>query len=273
MAGSSTPSDPTQFRLFATAGSSSRVGGSGYAYGTNEGEQFFIDDRPGLLIFDPSFSGGGDEIVLSGKASDWQAHRFVSLMTLSDGDTTVIVPVGTPATMLSFADGGRPLRYERETDSMKIGDQTIGTEPVSLVGDSDILSLMFDVVPPTEPGKLFLFENGEAAIGGRHTVIGTNEAERVTSLSGNLKLDASFGRGGDIVELQKPADDFTAVRIGSTIRLFAQGIEIEIPVGTAGLELEFGDDSRTLRYDVALEQIMIGNQAIAFEPTALAMIA
>lgn len=273
MASPSTASSVTQFRLFVTPNSMTPIGGSGYGYGTNEGEQFIIDDRPGLLIFDPSFSGGGDEIVLPGKAAEWQASRFVSLMTLTNGETTIIVPVGTPATMLSFADGGRPLRYEVASDSMKIGDQIIETEPETLTGESNIVSLMFDGVVPSEPGKLFLFENGAAAIGGDHTVIGTNEAERVTAISGKLTLDASFGRGGDVVALEKSIDDFAAVRVGSTIKLLAQGVEVAIPVGTTGLELEFTEGSRTLRYDTALERVMIGNQPIAFELTPLAAIA
>jgi hypothetical protein len=82
-------------------------------------------------------------------------------------------------------------------------------------------------------------------------VIGTNAGgEVITVTGGNISLDASFANGGDTIALEGEAEDYTATVSGSRVILTStvNGATVSIPVGTAGLAIEFGgDDTRTLR--------------------------
>lgn len=273
MAVTSEANSTNNFLYLASAHSRTRIGGTGTVVGTQDSEQFIVDDRPGLIAFDPSLNAGGDEIVLTGKAEEWHADRFFNLVRLTHGDQALVLPVGINATMLSFADGLRPLVYTVATDSITIGNQAVVVDPMAITAKSDTFSLGWDTPWPANPGQMFLVEGGEAALGADAVIYGTTAAERVIALSGELHFDPSFNRGGDVIVTDKPLADFTASRSGSSVTLAAAGIELTIPVGTAGLELQFADGSETLRYDPALGQVVIGAQAIGLDPLHLAAIA
>ncbi|QQN75457.1 hypothetical protein [Croceicoccus sp. YJ47] len=94
-------------------------------------------------------------------------------------------------------------------------------------------------------------------------VIGTNNDETVTIVSGNVTLDASFANGGDTIELAGEAEQYSAVLSGSRVIItnIASGATVSIPVGTEGLTVEFGgDDARVL---------MIEDGAVMFGGTAI----
>nr|WP_281423054.1 M10 family metallopeptidase C-terminal domain-containing protein [Sphingomonas colocasiae] len=116
------------------------------------------------------------------------------------------------------------------------------------------------------------------AIQGYYEIFGSNDAaERITVHAGTtIALQGDFARGGDIVALTAPADEFTGRLSGSYVILTNRidGIEALIPVGSVGLTLIFADetgaltDSRTLRFDG--NGVMLGSEAITATETALA---
>jgi hypothetical protein len=97
-------------------------------------------------------------------------------------------------------------------------------------------------------------------------VIGTNAGgEEITVTGGNITLDGSFTNGGDTIALVGEAEDYTATISGSRVILTStvNGTTISIPVGTAGLAIEFGgDDTRTLRVNAG-GALVLGDQVIA----------
>ncbi|WP_299308862.1 hypothetical protein [uncultured Croceicoccus sp.] len=94
-------------------------------------------------------------------------------------------------------------------------------------------------------------------------VIGTSNDETITIVSGNVTLDASFANGGDTIELAGEAEEYTAALSGSRVIItnVATGATVSIPVGTAGLDVEFGnDDTRSLM--VMNGAVMFGDQTV-----------
>ena len=94
-------------------------------------------------------------------------------------------------------------------------------------------------------------------------VIGTSNDETITIVSGNVTLDASFANGGDTIELAGEAEEYTAALSGSRVIItnVATGATVSIPVGTAGLDVEFGgDDTRSLM--VMNGAVMFGEQTV-----------
>jgi hypothetical protein len=96
-------------------------------------------------------------------------------------------------------------------------------------------------------------------------VIGTTAGgEEITVVGGNITFDNSFNAGGDTIALAGEAEDYTARISGSRVILTStvNGTTVSIPVGTAGLDIEFGgDDTRTLQIEGGV--LVLGDQTIA----------
>src|SRR5690606_28668834 len=106
----------------------------------------------------------------------------------------------------------------------------------------------------------------DITVGGSNvTVVGTNAGgEEVTVVGGNVTFDSSFNSGGDTIALAGEAEDYTARISGSRVILTStvNGTTVSIPVGTAGLDIEFGgDDTRTLQVEGGV--LSLGDQTIA----------
>lgn len=112
--------------------------------------------------------------------------------------------------------------------------------------------------------RLILTEPGEDVdVGGNVTVFGTGAiGEVITILRGDIVLDPSFNVGGDIIRLPDIASSFTVRLAGSIVILTGPTTTVSIPIGTAGLQIEFDDDSRTLLIDTAANQPKLGTQTI-----------
>lgn len=112
--------------------------------------------------------------------------------------------------------------------------------------------------------RVILNEAGEdVVVGGVVSVIGTSAGgEVITVVGGTIILDPSFNAGGDIVNLAGAASSFTIRMSGSAAILVGAGVTISIPVGTAGLVINFGDGSRTLAFDSALGVAKLGDQIL-----------
>lgn len=256
------------YRLFAASGFVGEVGGSGTILGTLAVQDIAILEATGSVSFDPSFNRGGDIIRLSGDARDYSIHRSGSSVILTDGALVVSLPVGTAGTAIAFADGIRELRFDTATASVKIGGQSVLTNsaaiteaPTSAEGPSDI--------DPGAVARVLLVPGGEVTLGGNYQAFGTDQAESLVYLQGDLRLDPSFNRGGDTLRFEGDADEFSARLNGSSVILMSSSGEIIIPVGTAGMTLDFGGDQRVLRYSAEASSVLIDDQAITSSNTML----
>lgn len=115
--------------------------------------------------------------------------------------------------------------------------------------------------PP--PGlKLFAADGFEGAVSGSGLVYGGNGAQHLTLGPGRITLDPSFNRGGDTVELLHAPSDYQARRLGSSVILEGDEGSLIIPVGTAGITLDFDGDERTLLFDATAGSVKIGSEII-----------
>lgn len=267
------PTGTTEWRLFAPDNFEGEIGGNGVVNGTAGYQHISVLDQPGKVTFDPSFNRGGDIVELAGDAGDWTIIRSGSNAVLSDGDTTVTIPVGTTGLAVSFDDGARTLRFDSAAESFKIGAQSFGNVAAQISAPADGTALPDGGPVDSSVAKLYLVAEGDVAIGSESKVevFGTSEAEIVTVTGGEIQFDASFNRGGDTIVLDELAAGYTATRVGSSVRLDDGGdTQVLIPVGTFGLTIAFGDnDERELLFDPEANGIVLGDQLITTTPAAL----
>lgn len=250
---------PGIVRVITSNGFVGEVGGAGTIFGTNGFQHIKL--AQGDLAFDPSFSRGGDVIEFSGAASEYTIVRSGSSAVLKGDSSTYTIPVGLAGTALKFADGVRTLVYDEDDKMMKIGNQLFDTAAFAINSNSE-----GNVLPgganPAATARVFMEEDARVSLGGDFLVIGTTGEERVTYLSGDLVLDPSFNRGGDTLVLGEAAGEFQVRRVGSSVLLTGDDGTVTIPVGTAGMTLDFGGDERVLLFDQASQTVRLDGQII-----------
>jgi Ca2+-binding RTX toxin-like protein len=256
------------FRLFAPTGFTGHVVGAGTIFGTNGPQEFFVESLPSALRFDPSFNRGGDVVRFETFADDWQIARTGSSAQLTNGYSTVVIPVGTTGTYLQFFDGVRLLRFDQDAGVIKIAGQTVTTQAQTITALAEPAST-FLPLDDQAAGRLFLSEGSSVTLQGTYQVFGTAGSEHVTLIEGKMTLDPSFNRGGDLLSLVGYAQDFSAVRVGSSVKLTSPGSEVVVPVGVQATMLDFEDGDRELRFDPAANGLFIGDQLITTTPVTL----
>lgn len=100
-------------------------------YGTNGSDELAIQ-RGSDVIFDPSFSRGGDKIYIQADSTEFTVSRFSSTVILTDSNgKSIQVPSGSTALSLVFGNGSADLVITG--GKVMLGTQTIltNTEPVS----------------------------------------------------------------------------------------------------------------------------------------------
>jgi hypothetical protein len=255
------------FRMFAADGFAGAIGGTGAIFGTNGIQRLALYEQ-GSVSFDPSFNRGGDAIILPGAAAGYTVSLSGSSAVLSHGDAVYRIPVGTAGTDIVLDDGTRRLFVDSAGGGVKIGDQTLsGTAaPLTAQGGSSSTG----TINPAAQARVFLEAGAEVDLSGRYQVFGTAASERIVLHAGNVELDPSFNRGGDILVFDNEASGFNAVRQGSSVKLSGAGIDVVVPIGTTGTMLAFAmNDDRLLVFDMALGEVRIGQQTIASTPVGL----
>ena len=112
------------------------------------------------------------------------------------------------------------------------------------------------------PGRLILFPDADVTVLGKVDIFGTNApGDHVSFLGGRAVLDASFAKGGDTLSLIGEAKDFTAYVQGTNVVLTSSKGVVTVPIGLAGVTLDFGADDRLLRFEGG--GVKIGGQSIA----------
>ena len=100
-------------------------------------------------------------------------------------------------------------------------------------------------------------------------VFGTTAGGEVIEIvRGDVTLDASFNAGGDTVVLPDDAGSYTATLVGSFVVIESGDLRVAIPVGLAGMAVQFADSTRTLQ--IAGGQVMLGDQQITAVETDVA---
>ena len=259
---------PPGFRTFANTGFAGGLGGNGRVFGTNGAQDITLTGDPGRVEFDSSFNRGGDVVRLPGLAADYTIARSGSAALIADGDFSVVIPVGTAGLNLMFDDGGRTLWYDSAAQSMKVGIQSFTAASTLITAGSEFPGASI-AVDADAAGRAFLEPGTRVTLDGDFAIFGTRAGETVHYLGGDMVLDASFNRGGDVVRIDAAASTFAAQRSGSAVVLTAGEDSLVIPAGTAGMTLIFSGDDRTLVYDSAAGSIMIGSQAIGTVPAHL----
>lgn len=255
-----TVADP-RFRLVMVNGYAGSVGGAGDVFGTNGFQDLTILAGSYGVNLDGSFSRGGDIVRLPGDASTYDIRSVGANAVFSKGEMSVTIPIGTAGMPIVFDDGVRNLVFDGA--ALKIGAQTFSGVAGKILTPADATVLPTGENPATV-ARFLLSPDGSYAIDGNAQIFGSNGVERLKIVDGTVSLDGSFGRGGDTVIFNEGAANFAAYIAGSTIVLVddLDDDRITIPIGTAGVRLDFDGDVRVLRFDVTAGAVVIGNQAI-----------
>ncbi len=252
-------------RLILTeAGQDFDIGGNVSIFGTAMGGEE-IRVTGGNIQLDASFNRGGDTVVLPGAAGSYSATLSGSFVTLTDGDVSIAIPVGANGLTVEFGDAERTLRFEAGSGQVMLGDQAVTSISAAVAAATTPFVGDGPDGGPSSLARLILTESGQDIdIGGNVTIFGTTQSgEVMTILGGTVRLDASFNQGGDTVVLPGVASSYTATLSGSFVTIAGGDISVAIPVGPAGLSVEFADDARTLRFDSASGEVVLGQQAIS----------
>jgi len=96
--------------------------------------------------------------------------------------------------------------------------------------------------------RLLAADGFVGTIGGGGVVFGTSGMQDITLVDrpGEIRFDASFNRGGDIIRLPGIAADYTVALSGSSAVFDDGDSRYSIPLGTAGTKLVFDDGVRNL---------------------------
>ena len=262
------PPPADNWRLLAGDGQFVAVSGYGQVFGTQQFQGVSILDYPGTVSLDPSFNRGNNLVYLNGDAAEWQATVRGSSALLSDGDTFVLIPVGTAGLHLDFDDGQRMLRYDTDAQSVRIGSQTIGAEYAVIASPAQTLPFPsgYDA---NASGRLLLTSGTELVTGGNLDIFGTGETEYLTLLNGEYRFDPSFNKGGDTIHFVGEAEDFEASLVGSSVLIAKEDFSALIPVGASITTLDFFDADGPLVFDPGVGAVLIGDQAINATPATI----
>ncbi|GAA0727777.1 M10 family metallopeptidase [Sphingomonas japonica] len=257
---------PPSYFLSAADGFAGSISGSGLVFGTAGGQQISLLESAGYVSFDASFNRGGDLIYVPDVSSAFTVLRSGSSAQISDGETTLIVPIGYTATTIQFDDALLGLRADPTTGAVMLGDQIVTTQPTAITSGW----AFFDFPRPDHEAsaRLRLVEDVSLTVQGRFTVFGNDGDESVTLLPySSADFDASFNAGGDRIVLSGAMAEFDVLRSGSSavfenVDREYSGETFVVPVGVAGAVIAFDDGEAVLRFDTVTGQVLFGAQVI-----------
>ncbi|MBA3527394.1 MAG: calcium-binding protein [Sphingomonas sp.] len=240
------------------------IGGNVTVIGTTGGGEE-VRVVGGNILLDASFNRGGDTVVLPGDARFYTASLSGSLVTLTNGAVTIIIPVGVNGLTVEFADAERSLRVDTGSGQVMLGDQAVTSANALVAPATTPFNSDGPDSGPDSMARLILTETGQDVdVGGNVSIIGTRGGgEVVTVIRGEIRLDSSFNAGGDTVSLPGDAGSYTATLSGSFVTIAGGDISVAIPVGINGLTVEFSDAAQMLRFDAGSGQVMLGDQVVA----------
>jgi hypothetical protein len=265
--------DQTPFFVITPNGAAATVQGTGTVFGQIGGtQQVTVRDTPGTITFDGSFNAGGDRVVLAGPAASYTVVRIGAAAQISDGDTVIVVPVGTGGADIVFGDGVRSLSLDAAAGTIRLGSQALTTTAAAVTAPAG-QAVATGPTSADVASQLLVNQGGSATAIGKVTVFGTVAgAETITvAAGGQVSLDASFNAGGDTIVLPGARANWTAARVGATTVLTGVGGEsVIIPTGPNATTIRFADGDRPLFIDLAAGAIKLGGVTLTSAPSAVA---
>lgn len=149
-------------RLILNAGEAATASGNIQVYGTSNRETVTVLAGAGTLTFDPSFNMGGDTLQLPGSLGSWVARLSGSNAVLSDGDTTLTIPIGTAGLTLDFSGTTKTLAYDPAQGKATLGTVTLGTNFTTLAAPYAGASFTADALTGEVTGSKILFRSHAA---------------------------------------------------------------------------------------------------------------
>lgn len=259
-----TPTIPSApgFNLLMEDGMATSIGGSGQIFGTAGKQDISLLDVTGSYVLDPSFNRGGDVIRLPGASSTYAIRLQGSSVVLTDENAQISVPVGPNSNVLGFSDGYFELGIDTQSSTVKLGEQTV-TSQTTLIDATPIANPDFgDPVDDSAQGTMTLQAGATVHTSGNLTIFGTGPgAEQVYHSSGDLVLDPSFNKGGDTLHLQGGTANYAGYLQGSSLVLFSDEVDVTIPVGLVGMNVDF--DGTILPLRIENNAVYLGDRVIA----------
>jgi hypothetical protein len=107
------------------------------------------------------------------------------------------------------------------------------------------------------------------SVGGNGSIVGSNGFEDITVLYGQIALDGSFNRGGDIVRVSGNADSYVIGRTSASSAYIEAGTttKVTIPIGSTGMGIVYDDGVRKLSFSSGAYKI--GSQTFSADPTKI----
>jgi VCBS repeat-containing protein len=107
------------------------------------------------------------------------------------------------------------------------------------------------------------------SVGGNGSIVGSNGFEDIKVLYGQIALDGSFNRGGDIVRVLGKADSYVIGRTSASSAYIEAGTttKVTIPIGSTGLGIVYDDGVRKLSFSGGAYKI--GSQTFSADPTKI----
>jgi hypothetical protein len=107
------------------------------------------------------------------------------------------------------------------------------------------------------------------SVGGNGSISGSNGFEDITVLYGQIALDGSFNRGGDIIRVSGNADSYVIGRTSASSAYIEAGTttKVTIPIGSTGLGIVYDDGVRMLSRTSGAYKI--GSQTFSADPTKI----
>ncbi|MEZ5744265.1 MAG: tandem-95 repeat protein [Sphingomonadaceae bacterium] len=253
---------PVEFEISMPDGFKGMIGGAGNVFGSQGFQHIVLPDAADYLAFDPSFNNGGDVIEFPNAAADYIIALEGSTAVIKDGDSTYVLPLGPTPTIMLFSDGPRELGIDQTSGQVLIGGQVV-TGQAAIIDAAPDQALPPQAVDPQAFSVLTLAHFADLPLMGNFEVFGTSAAQTLDFFGGKLNLDTSFNQGGDLIILHKSAFEYSAYINGSNLMLVSGDDMISIPLGTAGIRLDFNGDERIALIDPEIQGVTIGDQLIS----------
>jgi uncharacterized protein YkwD len=249
------------FTLRMDDGLAAIVGGSGDIFGTTGKQDVSLFDVTGSYVLDPSFNKGGDVIRLPGSSSTYAIRLEGSSVVLARANAEITIPVGPNSNLLGFSDGFLELGIDTAAGVVKLGSQTVTSQALQIEAAPVSNPDFGDPLDGSAQGTMTLEGNATVYTSGDFSIFGTSGGEEEIFHSyGDLVFDPSFNRGGDTLHVLGSVDDYAGYLNGSTLVMFSDDVEVRLPVGPAGMDIDFGGTMLTLRVEGG--SVLLGDQAI-----------
>jgi hypothetical protein len=254
----------------------------------------------GTITYTPATNyNGSDSFVVTasdGKGGTSSQTVNLSVAAVNDAPTfaaaaqTVSATAGTAkAITLAAADvDGDVLNYTVATPSKgtaSISGNTLTYTPGSASSGSDsfvvtasdgkggaatqTITAVIATAAAAKAFSVYTTSGWVGSIGGNGTVYGTNGFEDITALYGQVTLDGSFNRGGDVLRVSGDAETYEIGRVSASSAYIEAGTttKVAIPIGSAGLGIVFADGVRKLSF--ASGAYKIGSQTFTIIPSKI----